>query len=78
MILLIEGVKVSSGIKKLARAKTRKQREKLLAEAKFCICYAISEISEITCNEILSASDLPENKYFPYKKLNYGNFQKRL
>ena len=64
----IEGVqKCLPTLKKLAQARTRKQREKILAEAKSCIFYAISEISKNTLNGNIVISSAYRKKLIPFR-----------
>ena len=64
----IEGVKKClPTLKKLAKARTRKQRDKILAETQSCIFYAISEISKNTLNGNITLSDDSKKKLNPYR-----------
>ncbi len=64
----IEGVnKCLPTLKKLAKAKTRNQREKILKQTKSCTYYAISEISKNTLNGNIPVEDLLRTKLAPYK-----------
>jgi hypothetical protein len=55
-------------LRKLAKAKTKKERIKLLKKAKSCIYYSIAEISKNTLNGNIPVTEREKIRIQPYKE----------